>query len=120
MKEKLHSMNIHNYNELTAYINAYSNTDDEEGNKQTDFDEHILIVLDIITIFRKMKCAKVATVRINKQYEKEKKDVMEAYKLKIIEEVTDQTPEGDNPSDRDKLIEEEVEKKMKKYKCMYT
>lgn len=59
LKDKLSSMSIENCEQLIEHINIYSNQDDEEGNKHTDFDEDILIVLDIITIFKKMKEAAV-------------------------------------------------------------
>ena len=59
MREKLTSMNIENYSQLVAHINAYNDQEDEEGNKNTGFDDDILTVLNIITIYKKMMGAKV-------------------------------------------------------------
>lgn len=77
-------MGITTYESLIEHINAYSNKD-TEGNKNTDFDEDILIILDIITIFRKMKGAAVLenNSRIYKAYEKFKKEALEAERLRI-------------------------------------
>lgn len=55
MKDKLKAMNITNYDELVAHIKNYSNQSNEEGSKNTGFDDDILILLDIATIFLKMK-----------------------------------------------------------------
>lgn len=52
-------MEIDSCDKLVERINNHSNTDDEEGNKRTDFDEDILILLDIITIYKQMKGAAV-------------------------------------------------------------
>lgn len=59
MREKLISMNIENYNQLVAHIDAFNDMEDEEGNKNTGFDDDILIILNIITIYKKMMGAKV-------------------------------------------------------------
>lgn len=55
MKEQLKKMEIKNREELVKHINNYSNEDEEPGKKNTGFDEDILILLDISTIFLKMK-----------------------------------------------------------------
>lgn len=55
MKDKLKAMNISNQKELVNHIKLYSNKDNDEGSKNTGFDEDILILLDIATIFLKMK-----------------------------------------------------------------
>lgn len=52
-------MNIENYNQLIAHIDAFNDMEDEEGNKNTGFDDDILIILNIITIYKKMMGAKV-------------------------------------------------------------
>jgi hypothetical protein len=85
-------MNIENCEQLIEHINLYSNQDDEEGNKHTDFDEDILIVLDIIAIFKKMKEAAVLenNSRIYKAYEKFKKEIMEAERIKISNLISDE------------------------------
>lgn len=92
MKDKLSSMGIENCEQLIEHINAYSNENDDEGNKHTDFDEDILIVLDIITIFKKMKEAAVLqnNSRIYKAYEKFKKETTEAEKIKISNLISDE------------------------------
>ena len=63
-------MNIKNYDDLTAHIDDYNNKEDEEGNKNTGFDDDILIILKIVTIYRKMKEAKVLAnnSRLDKGY----------------------------------------------------
>lgn len=85
-------MGIENYEQLIEHINGYSNEDDDEGNKHTDFDEDILIVLDIITIFKKMKEAAVLenNSRIYKAYEKFKKETTEAEKIRISNLISDE------------------------------
>lgn len=92
LKDKLSSMGIENYEQLIEHINGYSNEDDDEGNKHTDFDEDILIVLDIITIFKKMKEAAVLenNSRIYKAYEKFKKETTEAEKIRISNLISDE------------------------------
>lgn len=55
MRDKLSAMNIATQPDLIRHIRAYNNSDDDEGRKNTGFDEDILILLDIITIFLKMK-----------------------------------------------------------------
>jgi hypothetical protein len=55
MKDKLKEMNIATYDQLVHHIANYNNQDNEEGSKNTGFDDNILILLDIVTIFLKMK-----------------------------------------------------------------
>lgn len=83
LKEKLKNMGIENYSQLVQHINAYSNTDDEEGNKNTDFDEDILILLDIVTIFLKLKGSLGANSRICKFYDKFKKEESEIERSRV-------------------------------------
>jgi hypothetical protein len=65
-------MDILSYPDLVNYINNYANQE-QDGNKNTDLDSDILIVLDIITIFLKMRGVLGANSRIMKFYEKFKK-----------------------------------------------
>ena len=74
MKEKQRAMNIGNEGELLAHIKNYSNQIDEEGNKKTGFDDDILILLDISTIFLKLKDNLNDKSRIFGFYEKHKKE----------------------------------------------
>jgi hypothetical protein len=74
MKEKQRAMNIGNEGELLAHIKNYSNQIDEEGNKKTGFDDDILILLDISTIFLKLKDNLHDKSRIFGFYEKHKKE----------------------------------------------
>jgi hypothetical protein len=55
MREKLKVMNITNYDELISHIKDYNNKNNDEGSKNTDFDEDMLILLDIAIIFLKMR-----------------------------------------------------------------
>ena len=77
MREKLISMNIENYNQLVAHIDAFNDMEDEEGNKNTGFDDDILIILNIITIYKKMMGAKVLgnNSRLVQGYQKFKKQL---------------------------------------------
>lgn len=72
-------MDIENCDQLIERINNHANKDDDEGNKRTDFDEDILILLDIIMIFKQMKGAAVLknNSRVYNAYEKFKKDEMD-------------------------------------------
>ena len=85
LKEKLGSMNIEKYSDLQAHINAYNDLEDEEGNKNTGFDDDILIVLNIITIYKKMMGAKILAnnSRLVQGYQKFKKQLFEAEKQRI-------------------------------------
>jgi len=55
MKDKLSAMGINNQAELVTHIKTYSNQDSEDGSKNAGFDDDILILLDVITIFLKMR-----------------------------------------------------------------
>ena len=48
-------MNIFSSDDLVQYMQDYNNQEDDNGMKKTGFDDDMLIVLDIITIFRKMQ-----------------------------------------------------------------
>jgi hypothetical protein len=74
MREKLRAMNISTQAELVAHIRNYSNKFNEEGSKNTGFDEDMLILLDIATIFLKMKDSLNEKSRIFAFYEKFKKE----------------------------------------------
>ena len=74
MKEKQKAMNISNEGELVAHIQNYSNQIDENGDKKTDFDDNMLILLDISTIFLKLKDNLNDKSRIFGFYEKHKKE----------------------------------------------
>lgn len=74
MKEKLKAMNITNYDELVNHIKDYSNQCNDEGDKNTGFDDDMLILLDIATIFLKMKDYLNEKSRIYGFYEKFKKE----------------------------------------------
>lgn len=50
-------MNITNREELIKHINDYSNKNNENGGKNTGFDEDMLILLNINIIFLKIKNA---------------------------------------------------------------
>ena len=91
MKEKLSSMNIENYNQLMAHINAYNDQEDEQGNKNTGFDDDILIVLNIITIYKKMMRANVLvnSSRLVQGYQKFKKQLHEVEKQRVTQLITD-------------------------------
>jgi hypothetical protein len=60
-------MGIHNNADLVAHIDNYTNQE-QDGNKNTDLDEDILVVLDIITIFLKIKGVLGENSRIMKFY----------------------------------------------------
>lgn len=57
-----------------AHIRNYSNAFNEEGSKNTGFDDDMLILLDIATIFLKMKDSLNEKSRIFTFYEKFKKE----------------------------------------------
>jgi hypothetical protein len=73
MKDKLLAMGINNQSELVNHIKNYSNQDGEDGNKNPGFDDDILILLDVITIFLKMRDSLNEKSKIYTQYEKIKK-----------------------------------------------
>ena len=60
-------MGIQNNADLVNHINSYANLE-QDGNKNTELDEDILIVLDIITIFLKIKGVLGENSRIMKFY----------------------------------------------------
>jgi len=60
-------MGIQSNADLVNHINNYANQE-QDGNKNTDLDEDILIVLDIITIFLKIKGVLGENSRIMKFY----------------------------------------------------
>jgi hypothetical protein len=66
-------MKITNRDELIKYINDYSNKTNDLGNKNTGFDDDILILLNISVIFLKLKDALGENSRIYSNYEKFKK-----------------------------------------------
>ncbi len=74
MKEKLLEMGINNQAELVTHIKNYSNKDSDDGSKNTGFDDNILILLDVITIFLKMRDSLNENSKIFIQYERVKKD----------------------------------------------
>ena len=86
MLEKLTSMKIHSYSQLVRYIDRYNNQEDEKTHqKNTGFDEDIIIVLDVITIYLKMREAKVLanSGRLDKGYQKFKKELYEKERERI-------------------------------------
>lgn len=74
MKDKLRAMSITNEAELVAHIKNYSSQIDEQGSKNTGFDDDMLILLDIATIFLKLKDSLNDKSRIFAFYEKYKKE----------------------------------------------
>jgi hypothetical protein len=74
MKDKLLEMGINNQAELVTHIKNYSNKDSDDGSKNTGFDDNILILLDVITIFLKMRDSLNENSKIFIQYERVKKD----------------------------------------------
>lgn len=74
MKDKLLEMGINNQAELVTHIKNYSNQDSDDGSKNTGFDDNILILLDVITIFLKMRDSLNENSKIFIQYERVKKD----------------------------------------------
>ena len=74
MKDKLLEMGINNQAELVTHIKNYSNKDSDDGTKNTGFDDNILILLDVITIFLKMRDSLNENSKIFIQYERVKKD----------------------------------------------
>jgi len=74
MKDKLLEMCINNQAELVTHIKNYSNKDSDDGSKNTGFDDNILILLDVITIFLKMRDSLNENSKIFIQYERVKKD----------------------------------------------
>lgn len=74
MKDKLRAMSISNEAELVAHIKNYSSQVDEQGSKRTGFDDDMLILLDIATIFLKLKDSLNDRSRIFAFYEKYKKE----------------------------------------------
>lgn len=74
MREKLRVMNISTQAELVTHIRNYSNQFNDEGSKNTGFDDDMLILLDISTIFLKMKDSLNEKSRIFSFYEKFKKE----------------------------------------------
>ena len=74
MKDKLLEMGINNQAELVTHIKNYSNKDSDDGSKNTGFDDNILILLDVISIFLKMRDSLNENSKIFIQYERVKKD----------------------------------------------
>ncbi len=74
MKDKLLEMGINNQAELVTHIKNYSNKDSDDGSKNTGFDDNMLILLDVITIFLKMRDSLNENSKIFIQYERVKKD----------------------------------------------
>lgn len=74
MKDKLLEMSINNQAELVTHIKNYSNKDSDDGSKNTGFDDNMLILLDVITIFLKMRDSLNENSKIFIQYERVKKD----------------------------------------------
>ena len=74
MKDKLLEMGINNQAELVTHIKNYSNKDSDDGSKNTGFDDNILILLDVITIFLKMRDSLNENSKIFIQYERVKKE----------------------------------------------
>ena len=74
MKDKLLEMGINNQAELVTHIKNYSNKESDDGSKNTGFDDNILILLDVITIFLKMRDSLNENSKIFIQYERVKKD----------------------------------------------
>lgn len=74
MKDKLLEMGINNQAELVTHIKKYSNKDSDDGSKNTGFDDNMLILLDVITIFLKMRDSLNENSKIFIQYERVKKD----------------------------------------------
>ncbi len=74
MKDKLLEMGINNQAELVAHIKNYSNQDADDGSKNAGFDDNMLILLDVITIFLKMRDSLNDKSKIFIQYERVKKD----------------------------------------------
>jgi hypothetical protein len=68
-------MGISNKEELVKHITDYSNKTTEDGGKNIDFSEDMLILLDVITIYLKMRDALKEQSRIFSAYEKYKKEV---------------------------------------------
>jgi hypothetical protein len=112
MLEKLAAMKIGNKGELTKHITDYSNENTEEGGKKIDFSEDILILLDIITIYLKMKDALKEQSRIFASYERSKKEKHDEAKDTIINRLAD---EGVDEKEREEKAEEEL-----KGQCMYS
>ena len=72
-----------------AHIRNYSNQFNEEGSKNTGFDDDMLILLDISTIFLKMKDILNEKSRIFSFYEKFKKDEYDLAKENISNQLID-------------------------------
>lgn len=89
MKDKLSEMKINNQAELVAHIKDYSNKDSEDGNKNAGFQEDILILLDVITIFLKMRDSLNEKSKIYTQYDKKKKEQHDQAKTNITNLVRD-------------------------------
>ena len=58
-------MGIRKDSHLTKYIEDYNNQEDDEGNKNTGFSDDMLIILDIITIYKKMEEAHTKILQSN-------------------------------------------------------
>ena len=52
MTQKLDELGIKNYKQLRAHIDNYNNAENDDGQKNAGYDDDILIVLKIISIYQ--------------------------------------------------------------------
>ena len=114
MRDKLGAMNIATQPDLIRHIRAYNNSDDDHARKNTGFDEDILILLDIITIFLKMKDSLNERSRLATVYEKFKKEEADAAREFAAGQALEEGAVGEA------AVEAAVEEKMKSYRCLHS
>jgi hypothetical protein len=125
-------MNIDTYDTLIKHISNYNDEVDEEGNKNTGFDDDMLTVLDIITIYLKMKEAKVLNnnSRVFKAYERFKNDPKAQWNRVRAENEKKVPPSEKKPVDPEVAAKEKAEREaeidrmtdamMENYTCLYS